>query len=276
MFSLYTRLGRILSAGNSHTTEFHIAYALTRMLERLCEMSIGEVAEECSVSKSTLSKFVRGIGYEDYGDFRADAYQYWRKDYYISADPGSVNMNITDYLCEYGDRAYLDALKRDIDGVFSEVDAGKVDQAAQLVHDGETVLALGSGYSFTAAQNFQKKMAFYRRLVYTTEDSREQTKLIHRATSESVIVVFSNSGKYLVMYQDEEGHPEKTLFDACPARVILITANSEMARDSRVDLGIVIPQHAIVRNHPVIFQLMIERIGAAYQRMYGFPAGLMG
>lgn len=275
MFSLYSQLARIIHSGDPESTDAHIAATLARRLERLHLMSIGEVAKACNVSKSTVSKFVRALGYEDYSEFKTAAYEYWMKERYSGEEPGTPDVNITDYVCRHGEAAYRDVLLRDIAGVFDDIPQADIDAVAAALHGSDDVMAFGHGYSGTAAENLRVKMAFYRKIVLTADTPRKQDEYIGRATRGSVIVVFSNSGQYLSMYQEDEILTKKTLFNACPATVILITANAAAVRDPRVDLGIVLPQSCPVRNHPILYQVVIERIAAAYQRAYGFPQGMI-
>ena len=44
-----------------------------------------------------------------------------------------------------------------------------------------------------------------------------------------------------------------------------------MEKDPRVDLCIDWEYKDLVQNHPVLYQLLIERIAIAYQNKYGFP-----
>ena len=55
------------------------------------------------------------------------------------------------------------------------------------------------------------------------------------------------------------------------AKVVLFTSNREMEKDPRIDLCIDWEYKDLVQNHPVLYQLLIERIAIAYQNKYGFP-----
>lgn len=61
-------------------------------------MSISDVAKMCAVSKSTISKFVRDIGFEDYLDFKLEAVRQGKKEIYNS----NGKCNITDYIRGHG------------------------------------------------------------------------------------------------------------------------------------------------------------------------------
>ena len=71
MYILYNRLITALNEKKPDSTEFYIAKMMIWNLWELPRMSISDVAKMCAVSKSTISKFVRDIGFEDYLDFKA-------------------------------------------------------------------------------------------------------------------------------------------------------------------------------------------------------------
>ena len=66
MGTLLNRLLIILNNGKESSTYYHIAYILLCNYDSIADMTISEVAELCFVSKSTISKFTRHIGFEDF------------------------------------------------------------------------------------------------------------------------------------------------------------------------------------------------------------------
>ena len=70
---LYTRLLIVLNDRDLYSTDYHIALVMLQNMQRLAELSIQELAGLCNVSKSTISKFIRELGYEDFADFRSAA-----------------------------------------------------------------------------------------------------------------------------------------------------------------------------------------------------------
>ena len=70
---LYDRLLILLNESSSDSTFYHIALTMLQNMELLHSLAINEVADLCSVSKSTISKFIRALGYEDYAEFREAA-----------------------------------------------------------------------------------------------------------------------------------------------------------------------------------------------------------
>ena len=67
---LLNRLLALINQKESFSTEYYIAYSFLQNLFKISSFSIDETAQLCNVSKSTISKFVREIGFDDYTDFK--------------------------------------------------------------------------------------------------------------------------------------------------------------------------------------------------------------
>ena len=62
MGTLYTRLSSITGEMSPESIEHHIARVMLEHIHQLNNISIGTMADLCSVSKSTISKFVKQLG----------------------------------------------------------------------------------------------------------------------------------------------------------------------------------------------------------------------
>lgn len=268
MHVLYQRLITTISEGTVGSTEYYIASLMIQNINRLHRISISEIASLCNVSKSTISKFVRQIGFDDYTDFRLEAVRQKKKDVYIL---GGDTINITDYMYENGEAAYLSVLFCDIRTLFQGREREKIAELADDIYSYKKIAAFGEVYSQTASMNFQYKMSYYRRFIYTTLNDRKQESYIAGADENTLLIIFSNSGRYISMFSNREGEPEKDCFNKTRAKVTLITSNATMATDVRVDNCIVLNYSTKVQEHPILYQLLIEQIALVYQRKYGFP-----
>ena len=70
MGTLYTRLSSITGEMSPESIEHHIARVMLEHIHQLNNISIGAMADLCSVSKSTISKFVKQLGFEDYKNLK--------------------------------------------------------------------------------------------------------------------------------------------------------------------------------------------------------------
>ena len=157
MYILYNRLITALNEKKPDSTEFYIAKMMIWNLWELPRMSISDVAKMCAVSKSTISKFVRDIGFEDYLDFKLEAVRQGKKEIYNS----NGKCNITDYIRGHGIWEYEKILSEDIRSVLFGIEEDQLKRLAVDLHEYKHLAAFGISYSESAAINLQHKMHYY-------------------------------------------------------------------------------------------------------------------
>lgn len=149
MYILYNRLITALNEKKPDSTEFYIAKMMIWNLWELPRMSISDVAKMCAVSKSTISKFVRDIGFEDYLDFKLEAVRQGKKEIYNS----NGKCNITDYIRGHGIWEYEKILSEDIRSVLFGIEEDQLKRLAVDLHEYKHLAAFGISYSESAAIN---------------------------------------------------------------------------------------------------------------------------
>ncbi len=70
MGPLIIRLLTVLNNETTSSTYYHIAQTLLNNYSIIDKSSISDIATLCTVSKSTISKFARSIGFEDYYELK--------------------------------------------------------------------------------------------------------------------------------------------------------------------------------------------------------------
>lgn len=259
------RMLTLMNDESLSSTNMTIGKTLLQNMHLLSELSIEEVAAMCHVSKSTLSKFVRKLGFEDYKDFRLCAEEEEQKAIY--SYPNS--MSIEDYIDQNGISQYIDILKKDMDLLIQNIDLKKIQDLVQDLRDYSKVGVFGSAHSQTVALDFQYKMAFNQKIVLTYLDDVKQDEFIKKAGPDTLIIIYSNSGSYLNEYQLISGWPKKESFFQTRARVVLITSNPAFEEDERVASCISFGYHTQVQNHPFLFRFINEMISTEYRKLVG-------
>ena len=112
----------------------------------------------------------------------------------------------------------------------------------------------------------QFKLAFHKKIIYTNLSDISQEDYILNADEHTLIIIFSNSGKYITEYQLKEGYPRKDIFNLTKGKIVLITSNRKLAEDSRVDLCIGFDYSSNVQNHPYYFQFITDLIAVKYKQ----------
>lgn len=142
---LYDRLLILLNESSSDSTFYHIALAMLQNMELLHSLAINEVADLCRVSKSTISKFIRALGYEDYAEFR-EAARLEENKYHVSYN---FSVDVIGYLESHSVQEYTQEIAKDIQLTAQQLDWDAVDRLVDDLIYYKKVFALGMMFSGT-------------------------------------------------------------------------------------------------------------------------------
>lgn len=255
------RLLTILNNAKDSSTHYHIAEILLKNFARLENMTIVEIAELCFVSKSTISKFIRYMGYEDFAEFKTSAA--YRSD--CQSNRLNYNDNILGYMKSHTKEEYIDLIIRDLELAKSGIDMKKIDEVADDLMRYEKIAAFGIMYSESAALDFQMKLAYSGKYIISYLDEEEQYSFIKKAEEDTLIIIFSNSGDYIKKYQFVKPYIHKNIFRQTKAKVVIITGNKEMEKYPDIDLCICLEHSSEVQTHQVLFSVATDLIASKYR-----------
>jgi DNA-binding MurR/RpiR family transcriptional regulator len=225
-------------------------------------LSIGEVANMCSVSKSAISKFVRKLDYEDYASFRAAAPFEENKFGFVL----NYNQNIAEYIEQNGIDSYAKAIQADIDYALKVLDMGKITELAKDLIHYKKIIAFGLLFSEIGAIDLQQKLAYNKKFIITKMSDVKQVDVLDRADEDTLIIIYSNSGSYMMRYQLSEFQEEKD-FSKVKGKVVLITSNKEMEYYKGVDLCISFGHTTKVQTHSNIYPFVNDIIVMKYREL---------
>ena len=262
MGNLLNRLLIMLNDNDLYSTNYHIAMTLLMNFYTLKDLSIGEVAKLCNVSKSTISKFIRTLNFEDYSDFRASAFfQENRYGFLLN-----YNQNIAEYIDKNGYNTYLENVQKDINTLQSEHNEMKIKELANDLIKYKKIAAFGLLFSEIGALDLQMKLAYNGKFIVTNLDDVKQDTFIRQADENTLIIIYSNSGSYLERYQLSEFQEEKD-YSKIKAKIILITGNGDKATSLKVDNCISFQHNSEIQTHSVIYPLINDKIVNEYRKL---------
>lgn len=259
---LLNRLLIILNDSDLNSTDYHIAFTLLSNFYLINEMSIGAVADLCSVSKSTISKFIRKLHFEDYSEFRAAAP-------FVENRSGfnlNYNRNIAEYIEQNSMDSYIDCILDDVSACKKNIDMGKVRELAGYLVSYKKVASFGLLFSELGAMDLQAKLAYNGKFIITNLNDVKQDDYINNAGDDSLIIIYSNSGSYIQQYMLSEFHTKKD-YSKIKAKIVLITGNAKMENHPNVDLCISFTHSSIVQTHSVIYPLINDIIIMEYRKL---------
>ncbi len=259
MGSLLNRLLIMANDSPIDSLEHHLAMTLLREFAVITEKTIGEVAALCAVSKSTISKFIRQLGYENYTEFRAaGGFKEMRYGF-----ENNYNNNIAAYIEKEGLSQYLSAIKQDIDAV-RHIDFAKIKEIAGYLASYSKVISIGLLFSEYAALDLQAKLAYNGKFIITNLSDMKQKDMLKKIDEDTLLIVYSNSGAFVYHEQMSEFHEQKD-FSNLPGKLVLITANAAMVHHPSVDCCLCFEHTTAVQTHANIYPLLNDLLVTAYR-----------
>lgn len=258
---LYNRLLIILNDSDLDSTDYHIALVMLQNMHRLADLSIQQLADLCSVSKSTISKFIRELGYEDFADFR-DAAVFQDNKYHNNYNFVEDVMGFLEH--NSGD-SYLLTVLRDMQESYASLDWAMVDRLVEDIATHEKVGAFGMMFSETAALDLQIKLGYNGKFIATSMNDRKQMAYLRHADADTLVIIFSDSGDYLNRYRNIWDFVRKSDFDDTKAKVVLITSSTEAAHDPRVAYSVLYRRTGSLHTHRMVYQMLSDLIAYKYR-----------
>lgn len=255
---LVYRLLNILNEANKDSLEANIAENILKILDKIENYSIDQVANICHVSKSTLSKFVRKLNFECYKEFREFAI--YEKEKQLR-NPKEL------YVEKFGMDAYVDLLKRDIDVLYESISFSQIKNLAQAIHQYSKVAAFGSLYSQTLAMDLAFQMGREGKYIRTFTDDIKQEEFFNEADENTLIIIFSNSGQYLFSERMKKQDSRKDFIKKTKAKIALVTRNSEAAMSPLVSYPVVYKFSSEVDNNVILNRIIITMIQNEYNKI---------
>ena len=260
---LYNRLLILLNETEEGSTFYHIALMMLQNMGSLSSLSINEVADTCCVSKSTISKFIRVLGYADYAEFRAATIFEDNK----YGNPYNYINDVMGYLQHHTYKEYAHQMARDIEQTAAELDWDAIDRLVQDLITYQKVVAVGLMFSGTAAMDLQVKLGYCGKFIVTNINDNKQMESVLHADKDTLLIVFSDSGQYIDRYQSIDDFYHKDAFSVTKAKVVLITSEESMVHDPRISYSILFRHGCDVRTHRTTYHFITDMIAWRYREV---------
>ncbi len=172
-----------LEARNS---EFLISNYILKNLDEVSQMGIEELAEHSYTSASTVSRFIKKLGYKNFLQFKREliGYQEFRANEF--------------QLSNYDNRAMIDCvLDKQIcalEALRPMINLEQFENIARLIHDAKDVYVFGIDYSQIMAQDLQLRFVNNQKIINTYVPTTDFERVSNYITERSLVIFVSVSG----------------------------------------------------------------------------------
>ena len=221
---LIVKLWGMLESEDPNSVNAQIAKILIKNRMKMEQTSSSYLAKLCDVSKPSISRFSRILGYEDFLDFRADLKGY-------VPDRGSRFTSTTEGTSDDPFNNYMEYICKNI-AFLNDADFRLAVQ--KLVTDMRgfvTIYFLGNMQSGNTAMNMRYKMYSAKANIIALNGYYQQNELLHNLKPDALYVIFSVSGDYLKLYFRQDEQLEKVK----GSKIWMITSDPTAKKTAEID-----------------------------------------
>lgn len=206
--------------------------------DHIVRMTTSTLAEECGVSQPALSRFVKGLGYTRYLDFRTDLSTYLAQQTDL-ANSGSHELG------------YFHKLYQVLDSAEKLLTHDYMKELAAYINGFDHVYATGLSKSFHPAELMEILARKYKKSIHAVrrDNLNELTDFMEE---DDLLIVFSVSGRYSIMKRAAQAN----------GKVLLVTTNPLHECRESVDrvvlLPYVMPDPETSSVSPILFDIFVE------------------
>lgn len=183
---------RYVNQGHKKDINYLIAKAMLDHYELIGDKTIHEMADLCFVSASSLSRFVKTVGFESYQEFKKAAVN--KIDIAVDYSVEVSRAQKEDFIPIF-DR-YTNKVLENIKFFNENFNFEQLNHLTQLMYQAESILFLGLEFATLIGNHFQIKMAELNKLVEIGETYEAQLELVDHMPEHSLVIVASLEGGY--------------------------------------------------------------------------------
>lgn len=201
--SLLNSLFSIINENNESDSDYILAHYFLDHYHELDQLNIYEVAEECFVSRSSVRRFCKSIGFENFLTLKNEFSMY--------DDKFQAHM-------EFAERDnFRKSLTEEINEMIKELDwrmdTREVYNIAKQIHDSRRTIFLTTGGPAGIVREFQQSMIFNKKVIYLISELYSDNELLLNLNEDDFLITISNSGifAYASYPLIAESNAQKTL-----------------------------------------------------------------
>lgn len=177
-------------------SNYSIAEIMIRNYQKLKGMSISEVADLCFVSKASISRFCRLMGFESFKEFQ----DYLDVDFDIHTDYSQQFYNMFCQDKEMALAKYRDQLISNIYATISPENLEVVEDVVRTIHASRRVACFSHHFLWDIGHHFQGKMMAMNRFVEMYHDYTAQMECAQSLGKEDLAITITVGGSYMNRY----------------------------------------------------------------------------
>lgn len=212
----------------SRNSEFLISEFILKNIDEVSHMGIEELAENSYTSASTVSRYIKRLGYSNYLQFKRELVGFREFKQNEFKWTSKNNQQLVDEIFEYNFKC-LSQLE-------SAVNLKQLENVVSLINQATEVYIFGIDYSQIMAQDLQLRFVNNEKIIFSYIPSDDYQKLTERIKENSLVIFISVSGNTQSLLSIQK-------YLSLGVKQVLITENIDAELGEEVEELILLPKH---------------------------------
>lgn len=196
--SIVSQLLSCVNYGEVQGVNREIANGILENYNLIPTLTIYELADLCFVSASSITRFIRSLGYESYKNFKNEIEATLKIDVDYSK---KVNLATSDDLQPIFQR-YTDNVLENIRFTFENINYEQLHRICEMIYQANQIAFFGLEYANQVGFHFQNKMASLNKIIKLGVTDEKQLELAQELHEGSLVFVVSLEGSYFYRHTE--------------------------------------------------------------------------
>lgn len=194
---LRDRLLEILNESNLDSTNWTIASTILNFGPKIAFTSSKDLADLCHVSEATISRFVKKIGYKNYGILREHAHLISEPNITQMFHMSTEFLNLIKSQPDIYLENYSSLIANSLNDVKNSIDHEEINSLLHSIHKRKRIFIFACSTSLMLGQIIQSTLVNYGKVVSIGFDEEQQQALISHINNDDLVIVISVFGNYI-------------------------------------------------------------------------------
>lgn len=238
-----------IASNDEDSVNCRIANHILDHLSGLKETTISELAKQCYVSVSSISRFCREIGFDDFSELKE------------LIETNKNTFTAQDYPVDKKARAetLLNRTLASLQDVVDSVDLTRIDVLARDIEMYEDVVILGMLKAETVALNLQNDLLALGKRTQSKMSFQKQMEYFKHPETHRLIIIFSFTGVYF-----DYDFPVDFFEQKRRSKIVFVTSDINAKHRGLYDLVVTFKSKQDYASHPSQLQFVANLVALAY------------
>ena len=196
--SVVSQLLSCVNYGEAQGVDREIAKGILENYNLIPKLTIYELADLCFVSASSITRFIRSLGYDSYKGFKIEVETTLKIDVDYSK---KVNLATSEDLQPIFQR-YTDNVLENIRFTYDNIDYEQLHRVCEMIYQANQIAFFGLEYANQVGFHFQNKMASLNKIIKLGVTDEKQWELAQELQEGALVFIVSLEGSYFYRHTE--------------------------------------------------------------------------